>query len=155
MQASPSKNSPCPCGSGKKFKRCCGKDQNGQSTVSIQHEQIQNIIKLYQQGNLQAAGHLAKQQLARHPDDVGLIEMNAVITLQTGDTEQAVRLFKMQLDVQPDNALAHSNLCMALHSLNRDEEAFQHGQQAIDLDPYFLYHFPCASCSQSPTSAFS
>lgn len=25
LQASPSKNASCPCGSGKQFKRCCGK----------------------------------------------------------------------------------------------------------------------------------
>lgn len=27
MQKEPSKNGPCPCGSGKKYKRCCGKDK--------------------------------------------------------------------------------------------------------------------------------
>ena len=133
MQTAPSRNGPCPCGSGKKYKRCCG--QGKQATGAPPADKLQQVIALYQQSNLQAAGHLAEQLLRNHPDDATLIEITAVIAMQRGNPELAIKRFNRQLESQPGNALAHSNLCMVLHSLDRDEEAFQHGQQAILLDP--------------------
>ncbi|HYQ73019.1 MAG TPA: tetratricopeptide repeat protein, partial [Gammaproteobacteria bacterium] len=96
---------------------------------------LQQLIHLYQQGNLQAARHLAEQFLHSQPKDPSLIEISAVIALQQGDTERAITLFRQQLTLQPGNAIAHSNICMALHSQGQDEEAFLHGKQAISLDP--------------------
>ena len=47
MQAAPSKNAPCPCGSGKKYKRCCGMGGTNQVTSANQAtNNIQQIIGL-------------------------------------------------------------------------------------------------------------
>ncbi len=137
MQTAPSRNSPCPCGSGKKYKRCCGQGVDKQATAAgrTPADRLQQVITLYQQGNLQAAGHLAEQLLRRTPGDATLIEITAVIAMQRGNPELAIERFSKQLESQPGHALAHSNLCMVLHSLDRDADAFQHGQQAILLDP--------------------
>lgn len=134
-QSSPSRNAPCPCGSGKKFKRCCGQGTGPGILQSGPPPQLQQVIKHYQQGNLPAAGQLAENLLKSHPDDTGLIEITAAIALQTGNTALAAERFALQTKLQPGNALAHSNLCMALHTLGRDEEAFLSGQQATQLDP--------------------
>lgn len=96
---------------------------------------LQQVIRHYQQGNLPAAAQLAEQLLRSHPDDAGLIEITAAVALQTGNAEQAVARLRQQIALQPGNALAYSNLCMALHTLGRDEEAFVAGQEAIRLDP--------------------
>jgi tetratricopeptide (TPR) repeat protein len=92
-------------------------------------------MKLYQQGNFQAASHQAEQLLRRQPDDATLLEIAGVLALQLGNTELAVERLQKQTRLQPDNALAYSNLCMALHTLGRDEDAFSAGQTAIRLDP--------------------
>ena len=125
MQTAPSRNAPCPCGSGKKYKRCCGQGKPAAGTP--QTDKLQQLIGLYQQGNLQAAGQLAEQLLRGHPEDATLLEIAAVIAMQQGRPQLAIERFKRQLQSQPTHALAHSNLCMVLHSLDRDEEAFQHG----------------------------
>jgi tetratricopeptide (TPR) repeat protein len=135
MQTAPSRNGPCPCGSGKKYKRCCGQGKQAASTGAIPADKLQQVIGLYRQGNLQAAGHLAEQLLRGNPGDPTLIEITAVIAMQLGNPELAIERFNKQLEMTPGHALAHSNLCMVLHSLGRDEDAFQHGQQAILLDP--------------------
>jgi len=96
---------------------------------------LQQLMHLYQQGNLQAAHHLAQQLLHNQPKDPGLLEISAVIALQSGESDRAITLFRQQLALQPGNAIAHSNLCMALHSQGQDDEAFLHGTQAISLDP--------------------
>jgi tetratricopeptide (TPR) repeat protein len=132
MQTAPSRNAPCPCGSGRKYKRCCGA---GNAGAAVTPEQLNQVMRHYRQGNLPAAGELAEQLLRSNPADARLAEISAVVALQTGNTERAIERFRQQISLQPDNALAHSNLCMALHSLGRDEEAFLSGQQAIRLDP--------------------
>ena len=135
MQTAPSKNAPCPCGSGKKYKRCCGLNGDTRAGGANPADKLQKVLALYQQGNLQAAARLADQQLRNTPNDATLIEISAVIAMQTGNPALAVKHFTRQLELQPGHALAHSNLCMVLHSLDQDEAAFQHGQQAILLDP--------------------
>ena len=135
MQPSPSKNAPCPCGSGKKYKRCCGMQGGSQHSTPTDAGKVQQVIHLYQQGKLQAARHHAEQLLRSQAGDPALIEISAVIALQLGETDRAITLFRQQLKLQPGNAIAHSNICMALHSQGKDEEAFLHGRQAVSLDP--------------------
>jgi tetratricopeptide (TPR) repeat protein len=135
MQTAPSRNAPCPCGSGKKYKRCCGQADQPPATGATPTDKLQQVISLYQQGKLQAAGHFAEQLLRNNPDDATLLEISAVIAMQLGNPELAIERFNRQLERQPGHALAHSNLCMVLHSVGRDEDAYPHGQQAILLDP--------------------
>jgi Tfp pilus assembly protein PilF len=129
-QQLPSKNAPGPCGSGKKYKRCCGMQHSNQQSTSIAADKLQQVINLYQQGKLPAARHLAAKLLHSQPGDPSLLEISAVIALQLGETDRAITLFRQQLKLQPGNAIAHSNICMALHSQGKDEGAFLHGRQS-------------------------
>jgi Tfp pilus assembly protein PilF len=129
----PARNQPCPCGSGKKFKRCCGAPGRGQAPLA--KGRFDQVLHHFQQGNLAAADNLARQLLHEQPDVPELIEIVAVIAVQRGQPEEALARFAHQIRIQPDNALAHSNLCSVLHDLHRDEEAFVHGTRAIALDP--------------------
>jgi tetratricopeptide (TPR) repeat protein len=135
MQNAPSRNAPCPCGSGKKYKRCCGQGHAAQASGTPATDTLQQVIRLYQQGNFQAAGQRAEQLLQHQPNDVTALEISAASALQLGNPGRAVERFKQQARLQPDNALTQSNLCMALHTIGSDEEAFLYGQQAIKLDP--------------------
>jgi len=130
MHATPSRNAPCPCGSGKKYKRCCA---TGAEPAA--GSQIQQLADLYQQGQLRQASQLAEQLLRSDSHNSSLLELGAAIALQAGKPALAIERFSLQLGNQPGNALAHSNLCMALHMNGDDAAAFQHGQQAIALDP--------------------
>jgi len=134
MSPEPARNAPCPCGSGRKYKRCCGAGGRGAS-VAASADKVEQIFRFYQQGNFQAASHLAEQLLRQQPNDATLVEAAAVSALQLGHVEHAVDRFNRLLQLQPDNARTHSNLCLALHLLGRDEAAFEHGQNAIRLDP--------------------
>jgi len=131
--ASPEK-CPCPCGSGsgsgsgKKYKRCCGMQYSSRQISAIADDKMQQVISLYQQGKLPAAHHLAEKQLLSQPGDPSLLEISAVIALQLGETDRAITLFRQQLRLQPGNAIAHSKICMALHSKGEDQEAFLLGK---------------------------
>lgn len=131
----PSRNAPCSCGSGKKYKRCCGAGKQKENPRIQATGGLQQVFSLYQQGNLPAAGSLAEQLLVTNPQDTALLEIAAAVALQTGKAEKAVTYFHNQLLLEPENALAHSNLCMALHLAGKDSEALESGKQAIHLDP--------------------
>ena len=47
-------------------------------------------MKLYQQGNFQAASHQAEQLLRQQPADASLLEIAGVLALQLGNTDLAV-----------------------------------------------------------------
>jgi len=38
MGVNPGRNAPCPCGSGKKYKKCCGKLESDPLTLSLQQK---------------------------------------------------------------------------------------------------------------------
>ena len=63
-----SRNSPCPCGSGKKHKRCCGADiqpysESSQSSLS---EQLSEAIKASNVSTIDEANVIAQQIRAAH-----------------------------------------------------------------------------------------
>ncbi len=81
------RNSPCPCGSGKKFKRCCGlptQTQSGGLAGSAQDEQIDTLERASRSGDSGAAARLGLRYLMARdaPDDpargLALIEQAAL-----------------------------------------------------------------------------
>ena len=85
-----SRNSPCPCGSGKKFKRCCGALDSGQAGPATD-EPLEALENAVQAGDMHAAVRLGLRYLTARgapPEPargVALIEQAA----QAGDAEGA------------------------------------------------------------------
>jgi hypothetical protein len=85
----PSRNQPCPCGSGKKYKHCCGSARGAaQSAPAAQMVQFQQLVQAalahHQNGDLDAAVPLYDQALALRPDDPGLLGLKGMLLLQQG-----------------------------------------------------------------------
>lgn len=135
------RNAPCPCGSGKKYKRCCL--QNSSSHANNQQADdglgmsYQQAVALYQHGHLQAAGTMCEQLLRRDANNVPILELFAGIALESGNEKLAESCLLKQLKLQPKNAHVYCNLGMVLHALGKDEEAYQHCQKALELQPDF------------------
>ena len=134
------RNAPCPCGSGKKYKRCCGQNVAPRMGGGDMHAydagiSYQQAVALYQQGDLQGAEAICKQLLQKKRNDIPALELSAGIALQRGDARQAASFLLRQVKLQPHNAIVHSNLGMALHELGRSDEAYRHCQKAIAIQP--------------------
>lgn len=59
------RNDPCPCGSGKKYKKCCGKEQ----VVDIQeiiNLELESIMEGFSEEGLEPANYFEAEQLTRH-----------------------------------------------------------------------------------------
>jgi Tfp pilus assembly protein PilF len=59
----------------------------------------------------------------------------AIVQRRKGQIEESVRCYKEALALDPNLVLAHLNVGILLHDLQRFEEAESHLQRAIELDP--------------------
>ena len=128
------RNDPCICGSGKKYKKCCGKTELGLPVQSRQYQDIaarnnsangaapaQNecnlLIELYNTGRHAELESRARLLLEQYPDS-GLIwkMLSASLLVQGKDAllalQKAAKLF-------PNDAVTHYNLGNNLKKLGR------------------------------------
>jgi tetratricopeptide (TPR) repeat protein len=143
----PGRNDPCPCGSGKKYKRCCAElsvvgalaasSARTIDVVAMQRAQAHDSrgAALLDAGQPADAAASFRRALELRP---GFAEAhgnlgNALVDL--GQLEDAVYHYRRMLELRPDLAEAHNNLGNALLSLRRFEEAATSYRRALALRP--------------------
>lgn len=146
---STSRNQPCPCGSGKKYKHCCaGRDAKnhlaaGQSAL-IQLETgqwapapqaMERAIQLHQQGRLLKAEVIYRQIVQMLPNHADAQHLLGVIYHQTGKQNQAYTHISQAILLNSKAALFHNNLGEVCRSLNRLDEAQICYARALALQP--------------------
>jgi polysaccharide pyruvyl transferase WcaK-like protein/glycosyltransferase involved in cell wall biosynthesis len=96
-----SRMSPCPCGSGKRFKHCCGIDNASEAAVANDGVRaiMQRALLLQQEGNLQAAESLYRKALETARDQPDCLHMLGVICYQTGKYVEAATLIWQALQI--------------------------------------------------------
>jgi len=105
----PDRNQPCPCGSGKKYKRCClPKDEAAVSEALSQpdplcdfewdddhlDEDSNAVVHLIHEGRLDEAEMAARELLARYPQVVDGLERLAMVYDARGDAKQAAEYYR-------------------------------------------------------------
>jgi len=133
-----SRNDPCPCGSGKKYKQCCmGGDQQQTQARRAEGEELSKAIRaaqaFQQQGRLPEAEALYRQVLARRPDHPDALHFLGVIAYQVGRYDVAVQLIRQSLQGAP-SATAYCNLGLAYRGGGQLDEAIACYTKAIALD---------------------
>jgi len=132
------RNDPCPCGSGKKYKRCCGHagPQGARPPLrdaELNPRDIGSLVALANSGAHQAAERGARGLLSKHPRAGILWKILSVALLRQGkaalpELDQAALLL-------PDDAEAHANLGAALCDQARWVEALPSLRRALAIDP--------------------
>jgi tetratricopeptide (TPR) repeat protein len=89
----------------------------------------------YQQGRMAEAAQLLEGLRRQFPRQAQILELAAVVALQSGRPDIAAERWAEQVRIEKKNPVAHSNLSMALHALGRLDEAFDHARRAVRLDP--------------------
>lgn len=69
-----------------------------------------------------------------HPKAADL-NLKGIDRYQAGQWVEALELFDAALQIDPDFAEAHFNAALALHQMDRHEEATRHFRRAGELDP--------------------
>lgn len=65
---SPGRNDPCPCGSGKKFKKCCGLSKSKLNSRVVGNGDINSGFALYRQGDVEEALSIASRLIRDNPE---------------------------------------------------------------------------------------
>ena len=117
---------PCQCGSGEKFKFCCGKrtgkDKSPAQPATLE-QAYQTALQHHRAGRLPVAEGLYRQILAQQPNHADALHCLGVIGGQTGRYDIAVEMFGRAIAIKPNFAEAHSNLGNALKDKGQLDEA--------------------------------
>ena len=133
------RNDPCPCGSGKKFKRCCLQESAPVSApAQIAQPQPPQLMKLalvhHEAGRLREAGELYKKILLIDPENADALHFSGLAAHQSGQTEVAISLMTRAIEREPRRASYFLNLGQVLETSGECDRAIEHYRQAISLD---------------------
>jgi len=133
-----SRNDPCPCGSGRRYKHCCGVAQGAAPQRAARpgmpgpHE-VGALVAMIQQGRVHQAEEAAHALLRAHPG-VGMIwKILSVALVRQG--KNALPALRKTAELMPGDAEAHSNLGSALLAAGQWAQALASLQRALELRP--------------------
>lgn len=131
-----SRNDPCPCGSGLKFKRCCGKIEDEPIAVATSlDDEFWELVALFHAGGYAEVEHRARNLLERHPESGFAWKLlGTALGVQGKDALPALQKAAALL---PDDVDAHNNLGNALQDLGQLEAAVASYRRALAIKPDF------------------
>ena len=141
MQVKTGRNDPCPCGSGKKFKKCCfdkAEIRAPLSSVAAKSSappvaEMNRLLSLFNAGRHAEAEDLSRMLLDRNPD-FGVLWMMLGLLLERQGKDAHVAL-QRATELMPEDADAHSHLGVALRRLGRLDEAVAACRRAVQIKP--------------------
>lgn len=131
----PGRNQPCPCGSGRKFKHCCGAQPPAGRRASNPADALREALAHHQAGRLTRAEALYRQVLAAEPKNCDALHLLGVLAGQRGDAARGVTLIRAALAQRPNLAEAHNNLGNLLQAEGKQQEAIAAYRAALEARP--------------------
>ncbi|MCR4299986.1 MAG: tetratricopeptide repeat protein [Sulfuricaulis sp.] len=125
------RNDPCPCGSGKKYKMCCGATMTSGATGV---EDLKWAVSLLQNGRPGEALTLCTAILRAQPMNIGTLELAGMLHYQSGEYVPARQYFERAVSANPQASHGHANLAQVLVDLHEFETAENCARRALVLD---------------------
>lgn len=143
---------PCPCGSGKPFRKCCGKAPSpaqralhrqsmAPRLIALQDGRtlppetvMEEAMTLHRAGRYRRAAELYRAVLTGAPQHADALHLLGVAERQAGRFDEAITLIKRALEIKPDVALFHNNLAETYRTLGKGPEAEAAARSALALD---------------------
>jgi tetratricopeptide (TPR) repeat protein len=135
----PGRNDPCPCGSGKRYKHCCGlvsaavPHKATPSSGPLSPHELGALMTLINQGRVREAEDRALALLNIHPGTGMVWKILGIALVQQG--KDAVPALRKAAEFMPQDAELHSNLGAVLLARGRWTEALACLQRALELRP--------------------
>ena len=127
----PGRNDPCPCGSGRKYKQCCGNPAATAPAPSASAD-LDALVALVNQGAPAAAETRARALLEKDPEAGILWKILSVAQLRQG--KDALIALQRAVDLLPQDAEAHTNLGVELNARGQWQAALASLSQALQLE---------------------
>ena len=131
-----SRNDPCPCGGGKKYKQCCGATASKITAPAIA-QSLQAAWNLFRQGFIEDAEQLARELIALEDRQADAWHLLGSIALKQGQTPEAVAYGQRAIKLNGKNPEFYNNLGLALHEMGQIDLALTHYRKAITLAPNY------------------
>ena len=137
------RNDPCPCGSGRKFKHCCGVVSPAAPRVAsvaatasdnLPAAEIGALVALVDHNRLQDAEHRAVALLARHPAAAMLWKILSVALVRQG--KDALQALRRTAELLPHDAEAHGNLGAFLCDRQQWAQGLRSLRRALEIEPH-------------------
>jgi predicted O-linked N-acetylglucosamine transferase (SPINDLY family) len=135
------RNDPCPCGSGKKFKRCHGAgvpEQPERSAPMPAHTVaplLEQALAWHRSGRLQDAERVYRAILQSFPDHPLALLYLGVLGMQAGRAAEALPVLQAAVSRNPSHAEAHFNLGGCYLALQRFDAAAACFERTLALQP--------------------
>jgi len=136
------RNDPCPCGSGKKYKKCC--DRKFEAAVApsgavkaqeLTATEMSQLVALFDARRyVELEDHT--RRLLDHCPDSGFVWKTLGVSLQLQGKE-GLHALQKAAQLLPADATSHINLGKTLQALGRHEEAVMSFRRALDIEPDF------------------
>ena len=133
----PGRNQPCRCGSGKKFKHCCGRVASAPldaPPAAVPAEAAPALCT-------ERLGEIAPQALRTAaeplPHDAAAHNNFANALARLGRLDEAISSYRRAVTINPRMPEAHNNLAHALLDLGRPDDALLSCRRALELRPEF------------------
>ena len=155
------RNAPCPCGSGRKYKNCCGSNlptaradpappglRMPQATASIgpvtdagrflaSYSPLQQVVR-HGQNNAADQPTDGAPAAAKQASQSAQAWLNQAARHEAaGSRSEAITALQMAVRLAPNNPIAHYNLGLLYAKANRQSEAIERLRQAVSLQPDF------------------
>jgi protein O-GlcNAc transferase len=134
------RNDPCPCGSGKRYKQCCGslaEEVQAASTHAVDTsitDAIRDALEHHQAGRLPQAEAIYRQVLQVAPNHPDALHFLGLIAHQTGNNDTAVELISKAISVIPSSSM-YCNLGTALRNQGKLDAAVESYHRALSITP--------------------
>jgi len=135
------RNSPCPCGSGKRYKQCCGAIVTdagaGAQAASPPSPEVplRRAADAHRAGRLDEAEALYAQAIRVDPGNALATHYLGVLAMQRGNLVRGEQLMRRALAARGDIPDFHANLGLCLRRLGNAAEAIECHRRAAGLDP--------------------
>jgi protein O-GlcNAc transferase len=129
----PGRNGPCPCGSGRRYKHCCGALGATAAEESARPLDIGALVVLIEQDRPAEAEHHAQLLLQGSPDSGRLWKILSVALMRQG--KDALPALRRAAELLPDDAQLLIAAGNALCTGGRARESLALFQRAIEIDP--------------------
>jgi len=107
------RNAPCPCGSGRKYKKCCllNRDGKPKSVAPIKYravytelDQLSNsVVDLIKQNKLDKAEAVSRRLLSEYPDQVDGFDRLGMVYEARGERKKAAQYYRKAAEFARSN----------------------------------------------------
>ena len=128
------RNEPCPCGSGRKYKHCCGRTtESSAATSSPGSSGVGALAALLERGRLREAEERASALLRGEPEAGQLWKVLSIA--QLGQGKDALAALRRAAELLPEDPEAHGNLGGVLAARGEWEAALASLRHSLSLQP--------------------